>query len=149
MSNCDDLHFIHLILYPWFLLHSIHKFRIHYLVNLNVLNFPILDPSPSYVVARGPRAVEAFIQAIKAGKILDKRVKVLVIGQDRVGKTSVVRSLKGEPFRDNETSTDGVKMHEALENPGSRPWKDSTMQKETTAYHYKCAECICKELQSG
>lgn len=76
-------------------------------------------------------------------------MKVLVIGQDRVGKTSVVRSLKGEPFRDNETSTDGVKMHEALENPGSKAWKDSTMQKETTAYHYKCAECICKELQSG
>ena len=69
---------------------------------------------PSYVVARGPRAVAAYQRAKATGKTLDRRVKVLLIGQDRVGKTSVGRSLKGEPFRANETSTDGVQMHEPL-----------------------------------
>lgn len=104
------------------------------------------EPMPSYVVARGPRAVAAYQRAKATGKTLDRRVKVLLIGQDRVGKTSVGRSLKGEPFRANETSTDGVQMHEPLKNPGIRPWKFSIMQQETTAYHHKCAEYIGKEL---
>jgi len=104
------------------------------------------EPIPSYVTARGPRAIAAYKRAKATGKTFDRRVKVLLIGQDRVGKTSVGRSLKGEPFRANETSTDGVKMHVPLKNPGVRPWKFCTMQGETTAYHHKCAEYIGREL---
>ena len=104
------------------------------------------EPPPSYVIARGPKAVAAYQRAKETGKILDRRVKVLLIGQDRVGKTSVGRSLKGEPFRANETSTDGVQMHTPLKNPGIQPWKFSVMQQETTAYHHKCAEYIGREL---
>lgn len=104
------------------------------------------EPMPSYVKARGPKAIAAYRRAKETGKILDRRVKVLLIGQDRVGKTSVGRSLKGERFRDDETSTDGVQMHEPLKNPGIQPWKFSIMQQETTAYHHKCAEYIGKEL---
>ena len=101
---------------------------------------------PSYVTARGPGAIAAYQRAKATGKTFDRRVKVLLIGQDRVGKTSVGRSLKGEPFRANETSTDGVQMHVPLKNPGMRPWKFCTMQGETTAYHHKCAEYIGREL---
>ena len=97
-------------------------------------------------MARGPKAVAAYQRAKETGKIRDRRVKVLLIGQDRVGKTSVGRSLKGEPFRVNETSTDGVQMHTPLKNPGIQPWKFSIMQQETTAYHHKCAEYIGREL---
>ena len=104
------------------------------------------EPIPSYVTARGPRAIAAYQRAKATGKTFDRRVKVLLIGQDRVGKTSVGRSLKGEPFRANETSTDGVQMHVPLKNPGVRPWKFCTMQGETTAYHHKCAEYIGREL---
>lgn len=104
------------------------------------------EPMPSYVVARGPRAMAAYQRAKATGKTFDRRVKLLLIGQDRVGKTSVGRSLKGEQFNPNETSTDGVQMHEPLKNPGVRPWKFSIMQQETTAYHHKCAEYIGKEL---
>ncbi|XP_068694464.1 uncharacterized protein [Montipora foliosa] len=104
------------------------------------------EPIPSYVAARGPRAIAAYHRAKATGKTLDRRVKVLLIGQDRVGKTSVARSLKGEPFRADETSTDGVQMHVPLKNPGVRPWKFSIMQGETTAYHHKCAEFIGREL---
>ena len=101
---------------------------------------------PSYVVARGPRAMAAYQRAKATGKTLDRRVKVLLIGQDRVGKTSLGRSLKGEKFRADETSTDGVQMHEPLKNPGIQPWRYSIMQQETTAFHHKCAEYIGKEL---
>ena len=110
--------------------------------------FTFLGPEaiPSYVTARGPRAIAAYQRAKASGKTFDRRVKVLLIGQDRVGKTSVVRSLKGEPFRANETSTDGVQMHGPLKNPGERPWKFCTLKGETTAYHHKCAEYIGREL---
>lgn len=74
-------------------------------------------------------------------------MKVLLIGQDRVGKTSVKRSLLGETFRGNEISTDGVQMHEPLKNPVNQPWKNYVLQHETTAYHHKCAELISKAVQ--
>ena len=109
-------------------------------------SFSCVLSAPSYVTARGPRAIAAYQRAKATGKTLDRRVKVLLIGQDRVGKTSVGRSLKGEPFRANEASTDGVQMHGPLKNPGERPWKFCTMQGETTAYHHKCAEYIGIEL---
>ena len=88
----------------------------------------------------------AYLRAKASGNTLDGRVKVLLIGQDRVGKTSVSRSLKGEQFRDNEISTDGVQMHEPVRNPGVRPWKDFLLQKGTTPYHHKFAEYVNKEL---
>ena len=106
----------------------------------------LLDAMPSYVVARGPKAMAAYLRAKATGKTLDRRVKVLLIGQDRVGKTSVGRSLKGEQFRANETSTDGVQMQEPVRNPGVRPWKDFLLQKGTTAYHHKFAEYVNREL---
>ena len=100
-------------------------------------------------MARGPRAVAAYLKAKETGTVLDRRVKVLLIGQDRVGKTSVGRSLKGEQFRINETSTEGVQMHEPFQNPGKQPWKNFTMERETTTYHHKCAEFIGRELHAG
>ena len=104
-----------------------------------------LDFLPSYVETRGPAAIAAYQRAKESGTTVDRRVKVLVIGQDRVGKTSVVRSLKGEHFRSNETSTDGVQMHEPLKNPGTKPWKSATTQRDTV-YHHKCAEWIGREI---
>ena len=108
-----------------------------------------LETIPTYVLGRGEQALQAFQRAKANGKTLDKRVKVSVIGPDRVGKTSLVRSLKGEKFNPNVTSTDGVQMHEPLKNPGRQPWRNSIMHKETTVYHYKCAEYIRRELSES
>ena len=110
--------------------------------------FSFVEVIPSYVLARGQTAVAAFREAKEAGRTLDRRVKVLLIGQDRVGKTSVGRSLKGEKFRANEISTKGVKMYEPLKNPGNQPWKNYVLQHDTTAFHHKSAEIISREVQS-
>ena len=101
---------------------------------------------PSYVLARGEKAMAAYQRALENGETLDKRVKVMLIGQDRVGKTSVGKALKGEPFDPEESSTDGVQMHEVLKNVGIQPWKNFTIQEETTTYHHKCAEFISRDL---
>lgn len=72
----------------------------------------------------------------------------MFIGQDRVGKTSVAKSLKGEQFNEHESSTDGVQMHKPLKDVGAQPWRNSTTQQNTTAYHHKCAVFISDELSA-
>ena len=101
---------------------------------------------PSYVLARGEKAMAAYQRALENGETFDRRMKVMMIGQDRVGKTSVTKALKGEPFDPEEPSTDGVQMHEVLKNVGIQPWKNFTIQAETTTYHHKCAEVISRDL---
>ena len=39
------------------------------------------------------------------GKTKVRRLPIMLIGQDRAGKTSLKRSLKGEKFNANEKST--------------------------------------------
>ena len=89
----------------------------------------------------------AYQRALETGKTLDGRVIVFLIGQDRAGKTSVGKSLKGEKFNANEVSTDGVVMHQPVKNAGFLPWKSSILQKETTTFHHRCAEYISDDLR--
>ncbi|XP_022779098.1 uncharacterized protein LOC111320689 isoform X2 [Stylophora pistillata] len=87
----------------------------------------------------------AFFRALKLGVICDKRVKVAIIGPDRVGKTSLGKSLRGEPFDAEEPSTDGVQMSLPIKNAGTEPWRNLASQQNTTAFDHKCAEVIVKE----
>ena len=91
---------------------------------------------------------EAYLRALESGKTKDKRVKIQVIGQDRVGKTSLVRALKGEPVRDKEVSTDGVEMSQPLKNAGKQPWKNAALPKDTTVYHHRVAEYIKSSISA-
>ncbi len=102
---------------------------------------------PSYVEARGKDATDAFQRALETGKTFDRRVKIYLIGQDGVGKTSLGKALKGEKFNANEPSTDGVVMHPPMKNAGDLPWKDSILQEETTTYHYRCADYVSNDLR--
>lgn len=90
----------------------------------------------------------ALLRALKFGKICDKRVKVSMIGPDRVGKTSLGKSLRGEPFNPEEPSTDGVQMSLPVKNAGTEPWKNLDSHQHTTAFDHKCAEMIVKEKQA-
>ena len=107
------------------------------------------DIAPCHVLARGEKAIAAYQRALEEGEIIDRRVKVMLIGQDRAGKTNVGHALKGEKFNPKESSTDGVQMHEVLKDVGVQPWKNSILTKETTTYHHKCAELICRDLLTG
>ena len=101
---------------------------------------------PPYILARGFVAKAAYHRALETGKTSDKRVKILLVGQDRVGKTSVARSLKGEPFRKDESSTEGVQIDKPLKHVGEKPWKNSKQKQEMTAFHHKCALHITNQL---
>ncbi|XP_022809479.1 uncharacterized protein LOC111346462, partial [Stylophora pistillata] len=107
------------------------------------------DVTPPYVLARGPFAFEVFQRALQSGKAFDKRTKILLIGQDRVGKTSLGKHLRGEKFKEDEPSTDGVEMTPAIKNASLQAWKNPASLDFTSAFDHKCAEVVTKELLSN
>ena len=74
---------------------------------------------------------------------------MLLIGEDRVGKTSLGKALKGESFKEDEASTDGVLMSKALKNASEKPWRNSEAHRKSSAYKVKCAEIIRRQLLTG
>ena len=50
---------------------------------------------PPEILARGSSALEAYKKALADGETSVRRVPIMLIGQDRAGKTSLKKSLKG------------------------------------------------------
>ena len=63
---------------------------------------------PEEIYLRGPLAVEAYNKALNEGKTRFKRLPIMVIGQDRSGKTSLKNSMMRKPFNPDEDSTVGI-----------------------------------------
>ena len=60
--------------------------------------------TPLEINLRGRKAFEAYSRALKEGRALVKRIPIMLIGQDRSGKTSLKKSLQGlrfDPDEDN------------------------------------------------
>ena len=99
--------------------------------------------------ARGEKALAAFHRALETGgSTYDKRVKILLVGQDRVGKTSLGKALRGEPFDEAECSTDGVQMTPAVKNAGTGAWRNLAPVEHITVYDHKLAAKTAENLLS-
>ncbi|XP_022787935.1 uncharacterized protein LOC111327889 isoform X1 [Stylophora pistillata] len=66
---------------------------------------------PHEIRARGIEAQLAYNIALLEGKVKVCRARLLIIGQDRAGKTSLKNSLMGLPFNPNEPSTEGLEVN--------------------------------------
>ena len=77
------------------------------LIRIRVLLFSL---APLEIEARGEKAQLAYQSALKDGAVNVYRGRVLLIGQDRAGKTSLKKSLIGLPFNPKEKSTDGIEV---------------------------------------
>ena len=75
--------------------------------NKHALSFSL---APLEIEARGKKARLAYQSALKDGAVNVYRGRVLLIGQDRAGKTSLKKSLIGLPFNPKEKSTDGIEV---------------------------------------
>lgn len=101
---------------------------------------------PPAVLARGSKAKAAYRRALKNGKTCDVRVRIMLIGQDHAGKTSVKRSLKGEKFNKREPSTQGVQMDAPLLKAGIKAWKTHQADEATTVFDHKSAQLVARQL---
>ena len=117
----------------------------------NVAPF-IFTVIPPEITVRGPLALEAYKRALAEGKTCDKRVPVMLIGQDRSGKTSLKRSLRGEPFNPAEESTVGIDVDPSHFKVSTEIWKigekDQERNSETSiSYEYHAARATVEKLK--
>ena len=68
------------------------------------------SPVPKEIQAQGHRAEAAFQKAMDEGSVEVYYGRIMLIGQDRAGKTSLKKSLLGIPFDLEEESTVGVEV---------------------------------------
>ena len=83
---------------------------------------PVITVPPEITV-RGRSALEAYKRALAEGETCDKRVPVMLIGQGRSGKTSLKKSLRGEPFNLDEVSTIGIEVGPSHFKVSTEIWK--------------------------
>ena len=78
-----------------------------------MLNTILINPHslvPQEIQAQGHRAEAAFKEAMEKGSVEVYRGRIMLIGQDRAGKTSLKKFLLGIPFDPEEESTVGIKV---------------------------------------
>ena len=93
--------------------------------------------------------LEAYRRALETGETFDRRTKIVLIGQDRVGKTSLRRYLRGEAFNKDEASTNGIEMISPVKNRGKGAWRNPASLENTSALDHKCAEFVAQTLLSS
>ena len=105
--------------------------------------FPIV---PGEIIARGPEAKRAYENALKNGKVKVYRGRIMLIGQDRAGKTS----LKKLPFDPNEESTDGVEVDPSafeVDVDHATNWKISNEKLNVSHFANELAKIVAGKLQ--
>ena len=79
----------------------------------------------------------------------------MFIGQSRTGKTSLKKSLKGEPFNQEEESTEGIETDPSYFKVSTEIWKTDERNQETESEtsisfeHRAAAQLICESLMEG
>ena len=98
----------------------------------------------------------AYSQALQEGKAKNNRIPIMVVGQDRGGKTSLMRRLLGLPFDKDQPSTTGIDVNviELTEQNAEDPWKKREVKKfmtseseAKTVLYKKTAEYLDREVQ--
>jgi hypothetical protein len=100
----------------------------------------------------------AYSQALHEGEAKNNRIPIMLVGQDRGGKTSLMRRLLGLPFNKYQPSTTGIDVNviELTEQNAEEPWKKSEVKKfmtseseAKTVLYKKAAEYLDRGVQSN
>ena len=109
--------------------------------------------TPSEIDLRGPKAREAYNKALRDGKTRVKRIPIMLIGQDRSGKTSLKKSLQGLQFNPKEDSTVGIDVDPSYFKVTTEVWKtgkkDQAANKEEKApsFEHHVARVVVENLK--
>ena len=106
---------------------------------------------PAEIRGRGPEAERAFQKAMKIGRVKVCRGRIMLLGQDRAGKTSLKKSLLDLPFDPKEESTVGVEVDRSkceLEVDEVQNWMPCKRKKgEMSEFEEELARLIVKDLR--
>ena len=70
---------------------------------------PLTSPPPE-IVAQGTKAILAYLRELSRDSEKQWVSKLLVVGEGGVGKTSLLKALRGEPFNAEESTTHGIEI---------------------------------------
>ncbi|KAK7100922.1 uncharacterized protein [Littorina saxatilis] len=108
------------------------------------------DDAPREILARGLDAVRAYDQSCTHGTQPVFRTRLMLVGKDRVGKTSLKRALTGQQHNAAEESTDGIDLSAScsfnLSNRSS--WK-LAVKGDTTARNEKMQDRLDLGILGG
>ena len=107
---------------------------------------------PSEIKARGPGAQIAYENALKTGKVKVYRARIMLIGQDRAGKTSLKKSFLGLPFDPEEESTDGIEVDPSkfeVDTDLVKNWKRTDEKLEVSQFAADLARMVARQLQEN
>ena len=112
-----------------------------------------IDEVPQEIRARGTLALRAYKKALLEGRTCIKRVPIMIIGQDRSGKTSLAKSLKGERFNSEEDSTIGVNVDPSHFKVTTEIWKPGEKDEQQNveracSYEHHIARLIVQNLSA-
>ena len=105
---------------------------------------------PNEIKARGPEAQRAYLTALRNGKVKVYRGRIMLIGQDRAGKTSLKKNLLGLPFDPLEESTDGIEVNSSTfeyDVDHVRNWKGSDDKLGVSHFVNDLAKMVAAKLQ--
>ena len=106
---------------------------------------------PSEILARGSQAKEAYNKALLEEKCYIRRVPVMIIGQERTGKTSLKRSLKRELFNPYEGSTEEIETDPSYFKVSTDVWRTGKNSKDTESeatfsFEHQAAQLVVESL---
>ena len=105
---------------------------------------------PREIKAQGPEAKLAYGNALKTGKVKVYRARIMLIGQERAGKTSLKKAFLGLPFDPEEDSTDGIEVDPSkleVDIDQVRNWKLTDKKLSVSQFALDLAKMVAKEIQ--
>ncbi len=71
---------------------------------------PLLTPPPE-IIAQGTQAILAFLRELQQQSVQRYETKLILVGEGGTGKSSLLRSLRGEPFNATLDTTHGIEVN--------------------------------------
>ena len=107
---------------------------------------------PAEILARGAQAELAYWRALRNGKVRVYRGRIMLVGQDRAGKTSLKKSLLGMPFDPKQQSTEGVEVDPSVfevDVDKVTNWQRVEDKKLTSQFADELARMVVGELKKA